>query len=57
MPVTINEMEITVTVIPDPPSTGSAASSSNENAESDRRSMVEQCIEQMMQIINNKNER
>lgn len=59
MPVTINELEITVTVIPEPPAAQGrgGAGAAGANDEGNRRAMLEQCLEQMMQIVENKHER
>jgi hypothetical protein len=58
MPVEIRELQINVTVNQQ---NGAAAASSQENAppggNEDKKNLINQCIEQVMDIINNKKER
>lgn len=57
MPLEIKELHIRVNVNqPQSEGAGSQASA-DANAKDDKEALVQQCIEQVMELLNNKNER
>ncbi|EOR94505.1 hypothetical protein ADIARSV_2351 [Arcticibacter svalbardensis MN12-7] len=54
MPILINEIEISVTVS-DNPSSGS--SSAVDQSSSSKEEIIKECVEQVMEILNQKNQR
>lgn len=55
MPIVINEIEVNVEVTPNKNSQGGSAVAS-ENASS-REAIIKECVEKVMEIINQQNER
>ena len=53
MPIVINEIEINVTVTSPP----TATSASNDNGATSKEALVRECVEKVMEIINQKSER
>ena len=56
MPVTIDELQVTVTVN-SPESTPSAPIAAAGANEMDKKAIIDHCLEQVMEIMNKKNER
>ena len=57
MPVQINEMVITVDVESNNRQTAVAAASTATPAENQSKKLIEACLEQVLDVIRNKNER
>ncbi len=55
MPIVITEIEISVAVVPDNNSQGNASLPRNDTDL--RETIIKECVEKVMEIINNKNER
>jgi len=53
MPIVINEIEINLTVTSSP----TAASTTSDNVASSKEAIVRECVEKVMEVINQKNER
>lgn len=53
MPIVINEIEINVTVTSSP----TTASTTSDNVGSSKEAIVRECVEKVLEIINQKNER
>ena len=56
MPLEIKELQISVT-INQQPAQGGAAAANNQDAGNDSKEMLQNCIEDVMKIINSKKER
>ena len=53
MPIIINEIEIQVEVTPN----GNTSGTSSQNGSIDKEEIIKECVEKIMEIINQKNER
>ena len=57
MPLEIKELHIRVTVNQPQPDTGSAPPAQSIGGKPDEQALLQQCIEQVIEIFKNKNER
>lgn len=57
MPLEIKELHIRVTVNQPQPESGTAPAAQSSGAKPDEQVLIQQCVEQVIEIFNNKSER